>query len=102
MDGIDGGPGIIRDAAGDDGDMDPLGVESRHQIADIEHHVDHQQVGAAAGPKHGEGLLVAFGVGNVGALVHRELGRGGELAAERADDQEFAWLSSVSLEKNGG
>ena len=38
-------------------------------------------------------LLVAFGVGNVGALVHRELGRDGELAAERADDQESHGLA---------
>ena len=38
-----------------------------------------------------------FGVGDLGAAVHRDLGRGGELALERADDQKShgSLLSSV-------
>ena len=58
------------------------------QLADVERDVHHHQVGAAAGAQHGERLLDAVGVGDGGALVHRDLGRGGELAFERSDDQE--------------
>ncbi len=68
--------------------MNALGIEPRDQVADVEGNVHHQKVGAAAGTQHGEGLLVAFGVGDAGALVHRDLARGSELASERADDQE--------------
>ena len=93
MDGVDRGARVVGDAAGDDRHVDALGVESRHQVADVEGDVHHQQVGAAAGAQHGERLLVAFGVSDAGALVHRELGRGGELAAERADDQESHGLA---------
>ena len=87
MDGVDRGARVVGDAAGDDRHVDALGVEPGDQVADVEADVDHQQVGAAAGAQHGERLLVAFGMGDGGALVHRDLGRGGELAPQRADDQ---------------
>ena len=63
-------------------------LEPRDQVADVDRDVDHQQVGAAAGAQHGQRLSMRLGVGDVGALVHRDLGRGGELALERADDQK--------------
>ena len=88
MDGVDRGTRVVGDAAGHDRDMDALGVEPVHQVADIEGDVDHQQVGAAAGAQHGERLLVAVGVGDAGALVQRDFARGGELASKRTDDQE--------------
>ena len=88
MDGAHRGARVVADAAGDDRHMDALGVERGDQVADVDGDVDHQQVGAAAGAQHGERLLVAFGVGDVGALVHRDLARDGELAAQRADDEK--------------
>ena len=93
VDGVDRGARVIGDAAGDDRHVDALGVEPRHQVADVEGDVDHQQIGAAAGAQHGERLLVVLGVGDRCALVHRDLARGGELASERADDQESHGLS---------
>ena len=87
VDGVDSGARVIGDAAGDDRHMDAFGVEALDEVADIERDVDHQQVGAATGAQHGERLLVAFGVGDGGALVHRDLARGGELPSECADDQ---------------
>src|SRR4029450_772499 len=41
-------------------------------------------------------------MGDVCTLLHRQLGRCGELAAERAYDQESHGFSSVSFEKNSG
>ena len=93
MNGIDGRARVIGDAAGDDRNMDALGVEPRHEVADIEANIHHQQIGAASGTQHGERLLVAFGVGDAGALFHCEFGRGGELAAERADNEESHGLA---------
>jgi hypothetical protein len=86
MDGVDRRARVVGDAAGHDRNVDALGIEPAHQVADVEADVHHQQVGAAAGTQHGERLLVAFGMGDAGALVHRDLARGGELASERADD----------------
>src|ERR671937_211262 len=45
-------------------------------------------IGTAAGAQHIERLLVGFRMGDGRALVHRELGRGGELALERPDDRQ--------------
>ena len=88
MDGGDGGAGVVAGPAGDDRHGDALGFEAEHEIADVERDIDHQQVGAAAGAQHRERLLDRFGMGDAGALLHRELGRGGELTLERSDDQE--------------
>ena len=55
---------------------------------DVDRDLDHQQVGAAAGAQHRQRLVDGFGVGDGGAAVHRDLGRGGELALERADDEK--------------
>ena len=55
---------------------------------DVERDLDHHQVGAAAGAQHRQRLVDAFGVGDGCAAVHRDLGRGGELALERADDEK--------------
>ena len=101
MDGGDRGAGVVGDAAGDDRHVDAFGLEPHHQVADVEGDVDHQQVGAAAGAQHGERLLDRFGVGDAGALVHRDLGRGGELALEGADDQEAHGQVPFLGESNG-
>ena len=88
MDGGDRGAGVGGGAAGDDRRVDVLGFEPVHELADVDRDIDHQQIGAAAGAQHGERLGDVGGVGDRGALIHRDLGRGGELAVERADDQE--------------
>ena len=59
-----------------------------HQFADVDGDVDHQQIGAAAGAQHRQRLRDVGGVHDGCALVHRQLGGGGELAVERADDQK--------------
>ncbi len=86
MDGRDRGARIGPGAAGDDRHMDVLGLEPRHQIADIERDIDHQEVGAAAGTQHRQRLGNVGRVGDGRSLVHRDLGRGRELTFERADD----------------
>ena len=106
MDGVDRRTRIVGDAAGHDRDMDALGVEPVHQVSDVEGDVDHQQVGAAAGAQHGERLLVAVGMGDAGALIQRDLARGGELAFERTDDQEshgifLLTFSRMIISENG-
>ena len=83
------------DAAGDDRHGDALGLEAKHEVADVEGDIDHQQVGAAARAQHGERLLDALGVGDGGAIAHRDLRRGSELAPQGSDDQEAHVLDSV-------
>jgi hypothetical protein len=96
MNGVDRRARIIGDAAGDERHVDAFGIEPRHQIADVEGNIHHQQIGAAAGAQDRERLLVRVGVGDRGALVHGELGGGGELALKRADDQEAHGLAPYS------
>ena len=70
--GVDGGDRrarVVAHAAGDDRHRDALGVETAHQVADVERDIDHQQVGAAAGAQHVERLLDRLGVGDARALV---------------------------------
>ena len=86
MDGGNGGARVIGDAAGHHRRVDAFGIEPRDQVADVERDVHHDEVGAAAGAQHGERLVDAVRMGDGGALVHRDLARGGELASERADD----------------
>ena len=62
--------------------------ERAEEVANGEGDVDHEQIGAAPGAQHGERLGDVRGVGDGRAPVHRELGRGAELAVERADDQK--------------
>ena len=93
MDRVDGGARVIGHATSDNGYVDAFGIKARHEVADIERHIGQQQVGASTGPQNRERLIVAVGVSDVRAFLHRELGRGGELAPERADDREFAWLA---------
>ena len=96
MDRRDGGARIGAHAAGDDRHDDVLGFEPRHQIADVDRDLDQQQVRAAPGAQHAQRHVGAVGVGDVGALVHRDLGRDGELALQRSDDQEAHVLKSFS------
>ena len=88
MDGGDRGAGVGADAAGDDRHRDALGFEPQHQVADVERDVDHHEIGAAAGAQHVERLIDVARVGDAGAAIHRDLGRGGELALQGPDDQE--------------
>jgi hypothetical protein len=88
MDGGDRGARIGGGTAGDDRRMDVLGLKPGDKIADVERDVDHQQVGAAAGAQHRQRLGDVGGVGDHRALVHCDLGRDGELAVQRSDDQE--------------
>jgi len=88
MDGGDCRAGVVVDAASDDRHMDVLGLELLHKVANVDGDIHHEQVGAAAGTQHGVRLRDVLGVSDGGALVHRDLGCGGELAVERADDQE--------------
>jgi hypothetical protein len=68
--------------------MDMFGLQCAHQLADGDGDIDHQQVGAAPGAQHRQRLRDVGGVGHRGALVHRQLGGSGELAAESANDQK--------------
>ena len=69
---------VIAGAAGDDRHRDALGFQAEHQIADVERHIDHQQVSAAARAQHSERLLGCVRMSDGRALVHCELDRGGE------------------------
>jgi hypothetical protein len=84
----DRGARVGRGAASHDRHMNVLGFEPAHQFANGDGDVHHQQIGAAAGAQHGQPLRDVGGVSDGRALLHGELGRGGELAAERADDEE--------------
>ena len=88
LNGGDRGAGVGRGAAGDDRRMDMFGFQCAHQVADGDGDIDHQEVGAAPGAQHRHRLRDVGGVGDRRALVHRELGRGGELAVESANDQK--------------
>ena len=84
-DGVDGGGGIGLGAAGDDRDVDALAVERGDEAGNVDHDIDKQQVGAAAGAERGHGDVDGRGVGDLGAALHGELGGFGELALEGAD-----------------
>ncbi len=88
MDRGDRGAGVIGDAAGDDRNVNVLGLEPHHQIADVEGDVDQQQVGALAAAQHPHRLLVILRMGHGGAIVHRYLGGGRELALQCANDEK--------------
>ena len=85
---MDRGAGVVLDAAGDNRDMDVLELELFNESADVDGNFDHQQIGALAGAQHRKRLVDRFGVGDGGAAIHRDLGRGGKLALERANDQK--------------
>ena len=93
----DRGAGVVGDAAGDDRHVDVLGLEPHHEIADVEADIDQQQVGALAAAQHFHRLFGGLGVGHRGAVVHRDLGRGRELALQGANDEKphddllFVW-----------
>ena len=86
-DGVDRGGGVGLGAAGDDRDVDALGIERGDEAGDVDHHVDEQQIGTAAGAEARERDLDGRGVSDLGAALHGELGGFGELALEGADDQ---------------
>ena len=88
MDRRDRGAGIGCGAAGDNRSVDMLGFEPVDELANVERDIDHEQIGAAAGAQHRERLGDIGRMHDRGAPIHRDLGRGGELAVERADDQE--------------
>ena len=102
LDGGDRGAGIGRGAAGDDRRVDMLGFQCGHQVADGDGDIDHQEIGAAPGSQHGHRLRDVRSVGDRRAPIHRELGRGGELAVESANDQEPHGLfpSSVAVRRS--
>ena len=84
----DRGAGVVGDAAGHDRHVDVLGLEPHHQVADIEIDIDQQQVGALAAAQHRHRLFDCLGVGHGGAVVHRDLGGGRELALQCANDEK--------------
>ena len=87
LDRGDGGTSIGRGAAGDERGADALALERRDELGDRLFDIDHQEV-AALGAQHRQRLLDALGMGDGGALRHRDLGGGDELALEAADDDE--------------
>src|SRR5579859_7018373 len=88
MDRGNRGAGVRGDAAGDDRNMDVLGLEPHHEVADVEPDIDQEEVCALAAAQHRQGLLVALGMGDGGAIVHRDLGGCGELALQGANDEK--------------
>ncbi len=70
----DCGTGIVGDAAGDDRHVDVFGFQ--------------QQVGAFAAAQHRHRLVEVLGVDDGGAVVHGDLGGGGQLTLECPDDEK--------------
>jgi hypothetical protein len=97
MDRGDRGAGVVGDAAGHDRHVDVLGFEPHYQVADVEGDVDQQQIGALAAAQHGHCLFDRIGVGDRGAVVHRDLGGGRKLALQCANDEKPHFLSPVRL-----
>jgi hypothetical protein len=71
------------------------------EVADIEADIHHQKVRATSRAQHRERLIDVFSVRNAGAFFHCKLGCGGELAAERADNEESHGLAPCHS-SNGG
>jgi hypothetical protein len=70
------------------GNGDALGFEPGDQAGNVHHHVDQQQISAAAGAQGGEGDFDRRGVSHLGAAGHGHLGGGAELAFEGSDDEQ--------------
>jgi len=99
MNGGNRGAGVAGDAAGHDRYVDVLGLEPHHQIANVERDIDQQQVRALAAAQHAHRLFMVLGVGNGRPVVHRDLGRGGELTLQGANDEKpHGRIPSVSSE----
>jgi hypothetical protein len=73
-------------AASNDRRVNVLGFEPGDEVADVDRDIDHQKIRAAPGAQHRKRLGDIGGVSDRRALIHRDLGRGGELAVERAND----------------
>ena len=85
----DRGAGVVLDAAGDDRHVDVLELELGRPGRAMS--IATSTISRSA-PRPERSTASAWsidlGVGDGGAVVHRDLGRGGELALERADDQK--------------
>src|SRR5579872_2082373 len=68
--------------------MDVLDFEPHHEVADIKLDIDQQQVGALAAAQYAQGLFGVFGMSHRRAVFHCDLGRGGQLALQAADDEK--------------
>jgi hypothetical protein len=88
MDRGDRGAGIGGDAAGDDRYMDVFGFQPHHEVADVEGDIHQQEVCALAAAQHAHRLIMAFGMNHGGAVIHGDLGGGGELALEGTNDEK--------------
>ena len=57
-------------------------ASAAHQRADVEQHVAQDEVGALAAAQAGEALLDVVRVRDLGAAIHRDLGRRSDLALQ--------------------
>jgi hypothetical protein len=99
VNGGNGGLGVVIDAASDDRNVNTLFLEHADQIPDRLTDIDHQKIGAAPGAQHAHGLIDVFGVRDLGAAIHGDLGRLRELARQGSDDHEPH--GPYSLNSNG-
>jgi hypothetical protein len=84
-------------AARHDRDGDALQLVSLDQGADIQTDIDHEQIGPTAGPQITCSLFDRVHVSDLGSAVHGDLGGGGQLSTEAADDQYAHRLVSLHL-----
>ena len=79
--GVNSGPGIIIDAAGNNWNVDVLGFQPGNKISNIDGDIDHQQISALAQSQGFERAFNCLGLGDPGTFVHGHFGGGGKLSA---------------------
>jgi hypothetical protein len=85
--GVDGAARVGADAAGHHRRADALGGERADQPADVVGDIAHDEIGAAPGAQFRQSLVDVARVRDLGAAIHRDLGRRADLALQRADNE---------------
>ena len=89
--GPDGGhscAGIRIRPAGNDRHMNALVRKPCNQRADVQLHLDHQQIGATAGAQHPQRPFDVIRMGDLSAALHRDFRGCRKLAAKRPNNQQ--------------
>ena len=97
--GGDGFGGHLRigvEAAGDNGDGDPLGCEGADQSADVVRQLDQQQIDLGVDAEPGQGRAVVVCLLQFRAARGGDAGRLAQLASEGADDEDLHGLGRPS------
>ncbi len=80
-------PRVGADAAGHHRGADALRCQAAHQGADVQHDIAEYQVRAGAAAQAGQRLFDIGRMGDLGAAIHRDLGRRPDLALKSADNE---------------